>query len=64
MNKDSEEVFYVGDTVNLSCFHKTGVIQTKVFDQCKEEFVYSIKAGSLTLVNVSGKEIIKGDSNV
>jgi hypothetical protein len=44
-------------------FHKTGVIQTKMFDQCKGEFVYGVKAGSLMLCNVSSKEIIKGDSN-
>lgn len=64
MEKSLEKIYNVGDVVSTTVFHKIGTIETKVFDQCKEEFVYSIKAGSLTLVNVSGKEIIKGDSNV
>lgn len=63
MDKDPQEVFNVGDIVSTTVFPRTGIVGTKVFDQCRGEFVYSIKAGALTLVNVLGKEIIKGDLN-
>lgn len=59
MFKETIPIYNVGDTVSTTVFHKTGTIDSKVFDICRNEFVYSIKAGALTLCNVSYREILK-----